>query len=688
MTDVIDHPALERLSTLERVRPARPAMGYQPSLDGLRAMSVIAVILYHAGFGWMHGGFFGVEVFFVVSGYLITSLLIDEKERHGAVALRQFWLRRARRLLPALFAMMLAVGVWASLWGSAEVQSQLRRDFPWSLFYVANWGQILGDVPYFQPGAPSPFRHLWSLAVEEQWYLLWPLAFVALAATGMRLATRARVLVGASLAVMVLTWWLARAPELPADRVNFLYLGTITRASGLLLGAGVAFVWRPWRSSARSGRHAGAVLDAAGAVAVAVLVVAFAAAQLTDRSVYRWVLPLVTIASMLAVMVVVHPAAFVMRRVFGSRPMVEIGKRSYGLYLWTWPVTVLADAHGGSVSRFVLMLCIALPLSELCYRFVETPIRTGALGRWFHAARTRDWSVTTAAGAVATVALVVPLVAFFASVRPFDPAADTSDVAFDPGAVTAPVDTATVDTATVDTATVDTGAAPVVTAPTLPRSVVVVGDSQAHSLAINLPSGIESTFTVTDGSVEGCSVYDDGSVVSARDGFSRSFEGCSGWASEWATAAKGVDVALVVLGAWDVFDTRVGGSVVTFGSAAADERFRTGLQQGIDGMVAAGAHVALLEVPCMRPQDVKGAGVPALPERGDDARISHLNDLLRQVAAAQPAHVTFVAGPAAWCNDESISTDLGYRWDGVHVYKPGAKLIYETIAPALLAIPV
>ena len=143
-----------------------------------------------------------------------------------------------------------------------------------------------------------------------------------------------------------------------------------------------------------------------------------------------------------------------------------------------------------------------------------------------------------------------------------------------------------------------------------------------------------------------------------------------------------------MIGAWDVFDIELDGAVVTFGSAAGDELFLAGLRAGIDALAGVGTHVALLEVPCMRPQDVEGAGVPALPERGDDARVAHLNDLMRQAAAADPERVTFVAGPTAWCNDPVISTNLGYRWDGVHVYKPGAKLIYETIAAPLLAIAV
>ena len=228
------------------------------------------------------------------------------------------------------------------------------------------------------------------------------------------------------------------------------------------------------------------------------------------------------------------------------------------------------------------------------------------------------------------------------------------------------------------------------TLPALPRKVVVVGDSQAHSLAINLPDGIASTFTITDGSVEGCGVYDEGSVVSSRTTFHRSFGDCAGWAQKWGSAASssGADVALVVIGAWDVFDVKLADHTVVFNTPEGDAYYLAHLQQGIDALKAAGTKVALLEVACMRPQDVKGAGVPALPERGDDSRTGHLNVLLRQAAAADPSNVSFVAGPAAWCLDPAISTNLGYRWDGVHVYKPGANLIYETIAPALLQIPV
>jgi hypothetical protein len=182
-------------------------------------------------------------------------------------------------------------------------------------------------------------------------------------------------------------------------------------------------------------------------------------------------------------------------------------------------------------------------------------------------------------------------------------------------------------------------------------------------------------------------VYDRGRVHSSRPGFDNSFAMCAGWQEEWADAAAGAEIVLVVLGAWDVFDLETGdGTRLTFGTAAWDQHVRANLQSGLDAIAGAGARAALLEVPCMRPVPAEGAGVPPLPERGDDRRVAHVNGLLRAAAAANAGTVTFVEGPDVWCADESVATDVGMRWDGVHVYKPGAKLIYDTIAPALLAL--
>jgi len=713
---------------LRRLAQRLPPMGAQPALDGIRAVSVALVILYHAGFARVHGGFFGVEVFFVVSGYLITSLLWEERSRNGRVSLRHFWLRRARRLLPALFVVLAASTAWA-VWFADEHLELLRRDLLPALLYVGNWGQIFGSVPYFSPADPV-LRHVWSLAVEEQWYLVWPLLFIGL----MRLTrSHARVMAAllAGAAVSIAAWSAFAASSTREtitfagrhpDRFNFLYLNTFTRSSGLLLGAALALVWRPWSrrrmddEPSMRARRDGVIADVVGITAVAgivVIAITRGATILADASLYQRWLPMVTVLSAIAVATSVHPQARSMRLVFGNRAIVAIGQRSYGLYLWHWPVFVFAGVRSDH-SRFLPAMLLTCGLSELCYRLIETPVRRGAIGRWWaQSSARRHARRRIVAGACACALGVVGLLgARVVAFEPTDPALDERDVAFDPLAAAPELPAASAAGTSTPSASDDapgsSTAAPAISAvpggvattvvataestttlPTLPRPLVIVGDSMAHALAINLPSGIDDTFTIADGSLDGCGIWDAGSVVSRLSTFRRSFSDCAGWQDKWARSVtrSGAQLALVVIGAWDVFDVRVGDTLVPFGSAQSDDLFRQHLQSGIDAVVAAGAHVALLEVACMRPVDVKGAGVPALPERGDDARVAHVNELLRAVAAANPDTVTFVPGPTAWCGDPTIATNLGYRWDGVHVYKPGAKLIFETIAASLLSIP-
>jgi len=673
--------------------PTFPSMGYQPSLDGLRALSVGVVLMYHAGFSWMHGGFFGVEVFFVVSGFLITSLLLDETDRNGQVSFREFWLRRARRLFPALYAVLLAVAVWAAIAGSAEQQSQLRRDIPWSVFYANNWGQILGNVPYFA-GEPPLLRHLWSLAVEEQWYVIWPLVFVALLRVRLPRHVVGSAVIAAAFAVFVYMFWMhARTPTPLAgppaafeglDRTNFLYLSTITRSGGLLLGAGAAFLWRPWRWTNAPDAPAGRMLDPIGAAAVAMLGCAASVAVLTEGYVYQWLLPLVSILSLVAVMVAVHPAALGFRRIMSWNPLVEMGKRSYGLYLWSWPIFVIVGATTGSVSKFVWAMVLTVVIAEASYRYLETPVRKGAIGRWW-----TDRATITYWPLAGGAALVGVLLVFYVSVDQFNRFEGGDDAVFelDASAVGAPVTTGEVVPAAGSTVPSSPTATttPVVVASS--ARLAIVGDSQANALAINLPDGIEGVFPeVVNGSVDGCSVYDSGSVQSSVR-FGNNFSICRGWQEEWADSAAGTDVALVVVGAWDVFDIDDDGTVYGFDTPEGDGLFVRNLTSGIDAVLAEGTNVGLLEVACMRPQDVEGAGVRALPERGDDSRVAHVNDLLRQTVASYGSpRVEFVEGPDEWCNDEAIAADLGYRWDGVHVFTPGANLIYTTVAPDLLRL--
>ena len=221
---------------------------------------------------------------------------------------------------------------------------------------------------------------------------------------------------------MVLTWWLAAPTALTSDRTNFLYLSTLTRSSGLLLGAGAAFVWRPWKARATSSR-AGAMLSVAGLAAAMLLVFAFTSAHLTDRSLYRWQLAAVSLLSLVVVAVVVHPAASMARSFFGSPMLVAIGKRSYGIYLWSWPIAVICGAYVGSWNRFIMAMSLTIVVSEFSYLYIETPIRKGALRRWFDRRRDTDWSSRTLVVGAVGVVVLVSLAVFYNGVQRFDRAA-------------------------------------------------------------------------------------------------------------------------------------------------------------------------------------------------------------------------------------------------------------------------
>ena len=681
---------------MARDRSARtgpPRMGYQPGLDGIRAISVVAVLLYHAGFGAFHGGFLGVEVFFVVSGFLITGLLLEERARDGRISLGSFWRRRWRRLLPALVAMIVAVCVWAALWGSEEQQVQLRRDVPWALLYGANWGQILGEVPYFAPSPPL-LRHVWSLAVEEQWYVVWPLVVVAVLGAMWRKGWRpervAAVIGAIAVGVIVLTAVLTGMGEWDAGRQNFVYLSTLTRSSGLLLGAALAFVWRPWRVRHDDVAAAGRVLDGLALGAVALIVLAVWRAQVTDQWTYWAWLPIVSVASAVLVGCVVHPWAAGARAVLGWTPLVEVGKRSYGLYVWSWPISRIVGAYEGSVAKFVTAMAITAVVAEVSYRFLETPIRQGKLGAWLAQLPSAERVRVLSASGVGALVLLGSLGIFYrGQAATYDEAVDAGgEVDFDPAA--AGLDNPPgADSVPAAAGTEPAGAEPAPGAPPIagsgPLRTVIVGDSTAHALWINAPKGLP--LKLSSGSVSGCGVLTAGVAVGDTTGRYRTLTKCKGFAAKWAAAAKkaSAQVALVQIGAWDTLHVELDGRKVLFGSKEHDEMLRTGLRNGVEALFGAGVkRVAFDEVPCMRP-GIGKSGTILIPERGHDDRVAHLNKLMRTLAGEDP-RLAFIKGPAQWCTDEKVATSTSYRYDGVHFYKPGAKLQFETITKAILAL--
>jgi peptidoglycan/LPS O-acetylase OafA/YrhL len=355
-------------------RPQDSRFPYLPGIDALRALAVLAVFFYHSGVDWMPGGFLGVDVFFVISGYLITSLLLREFRRGGHVRLGRFWLRRARRLLPAVGVLIAVTMILAAIVEPDRI-AELRGDAIASLAYFANWHFVLGHQSYFEGfQRPSLFTHLWSLSVEEQFYLFWPLAFAA----GMKLFGRNRLLIGvlAGALASVALAWLLFDPGSDASRV---YYGTDTHAVGLLGGVALALVWSPIElRRRRTGPLVGPILDVVGVLALAYIVLSFIHVHDYDLALwhggYLW-LALVT-ALLLAVLA--HPAAR-LGALLGQAPVLWLGLRSYSFYLWHYPVLMLTrPGVDVSLPRGILIplqLALVLALADLSYRFVELPFR-------------------------------------------------------------------------------------------------------------------------------------------------------------------------------------------------------------------------------------------------------------------------------------------------------------------------
>ncbi len=402
---------------------------YLPGLDGLRALAVVAVLLYHAGLPWIPGGFLGVEVFFVISGYLITSLLLAEWRQRGRVDLKAFWLGRARRLLPALYLVLAVTLAFAVLFLPDEV-TRLRGDAIAAFGYVTNWYLVFGQESYFETvGRPSLLQHLWSLAVEEQFYLLWPLLFFVGMGTKAARWRRRCVLIAvlAGMAASALLMAILYQPGVDPSRI---YYGTDTRATGLLVGVALAFVWEPGRFFNRKHtrrallprtgwRNAPLLLDVLGLAALGGLVWFCLLLDETQSFLFRGGFALVALATAMVITVVVHPRAYLGPSLLGRQPLRWVGLRSYGIYLWHWPVFMVTrpqlDVPVTGLPLLALQLTATVVLADLSYRFVETPIRRGALGRAWRALREArgarrwwlgaGWVGTVGTGAAFCVAL-------------------------------------------------------------------------------------------------------------------------------------------------------------------------------------------------------------------------------------------------------------------------------------------
>lgn len=366
---------------------------YIPALDGLRAFAVLTVIAYHLNMPWAPGGLLGVTVFFVLSGYLITSLLLIEWDNTKAINLPQFWLRRVRRLMPAIVLVIVCTTALCALLDHSLL-TKLRTDMWAALLWVTNWWYIFQDASYFEVlGAPSPLTHFWSLAIEEQFYLIWPVVLLIAHKKGVKRTTmRNTTLILALLSALEMA--LLYNPSADPSRV---YYGTDTRAFSLLIGAWLAFVWPSHllddQKSVQLTKQVRKTLDGVGITALVMLAGLIVFVNDFSPFWYRGGILLASVLTAIIIAVIVHPASL-LGRVASAKPLVWIGLRSYGIYLWHFPLLLLMNPANftGEMPWWAPLAQVAVVFvcAALSYKLVENPIRKGVIGAFIKNLRTHE----------------------------------------------------------------------------------------------------------------------------------------------------------------------------------------------------------------------------------------------------------------------------------------------------------
>jgi peptidoglycan/LPS O-acetylase OafA/YrhL len=353
---------------------------YMHGLDGLRALAVALVVIYHLHYNWAPGGLLGVGIFFVLSGYLITDILLRQWKRHQRLDLRDFWIRRAKRLLPALFAMLIVVIVWSYFLNQEQIPI-IRQDSLAAVLYVSNWWYIFHDVSYFESFGPSsPFEHLWSLAVEEQFYLLFPLILWL----GMRWISRKKWLFAIFLGLAAISALLMAGLYRPGEDPSRVYFGTDTRAFALLIGSGLAILFPSHSHKVSYSTKQKRIMDALGTTSLLILLGFIFGVSEYNSFLFRGGLVFISIITATLIFVIAQPVS-VLGKFFAWKPLKWLGERSYGIYLWHYPVIILSSStsniDGISWARIILQVIVTIGLAAASHRWIENPIRYGTISR-------------------------------------------------------------------------------------------------------------------------------------------------------------------------------------------------------------------------------------------------------------------------------------------------------------------
>ena len=389
---------------------------YIPAIDGLRAVAVIAVMLYHLGFKWIPGGFLGVDLFFVISGYVITRLLLDSIQRSGGLDLRSFYVARIRRLLPPLVFMIITTTIVVGLW-APDTMRRFLGDAPFALFGGMNWWLVFRHTDYFEAiGRPPLLQHTWSLGVEAQFYLLWPLILLlVLKYFGKNKIPGAALLIAAFSGIALLLVSL-QVDAANSSQVSHVYFGTDTHSIGLFLGAALAVSWIPQNLQETVSKKAQDFIDGIGVFGLLGIIAAFLFVDETDPTLYKLAFPLAGIFGCAIITSIVHPASR-FAPILSSKPFVWIGERSYAIYLWHWVVFQVTrpdyDLEGSEWALYALRILIVFALADISLRLVELPVRTGLIDYWFKGMkyRTKRVQLRQKAGVIFLVLSVATLTA-------------------------------------------------------------------------------------------------------------------------------------------------------------------------------------------------------------------------------------------------------------------------------------
>ena len=658
---------------------------YMPALDGIRAVSIMGIMLNHGGFGWAAGGLISVNVFFVLSGFLITLLLMREWAKTGTIRLRNFWARRARRLLPALFVLLAGIALYAWLLAPDGTQSSLRGDGLTTLLYVANWHQIFSGQSYFaQVGSASPLLHTWTLAIEEQFYLVWPL--VVLAVLKWRKSPRLLLgitIVGIAASAIEMAWLFH--PGIDPSR---LYYGTDTRAQDILVGAAVALLIGGRRQGVGLGDFArpsavdgGVDGDGTGpdvdgrrarrrtigyslAAVAAAAVFAFEWSRITNSSSlpYRGGFLLADVMVGVVIVGVVRAPTGLPARLLAIRPLTYVGQISYGLYLWHWPVILVLDNARTGLEGwrlFLLRAAVSFVIAVLSWHFVEVPIRRRKFTTW----RTRAWLPVSIVGIVGV--LVV--------------ATSGGNVGAEGAAAAAAATQAEWGAVHVDS----------FTGPASNTKVLFVGDSLSLTVAIGIaPEAAQYGITIGGRTHVGCGIAvalplnDHGTVGDP-------FPNCPTWPTWWSQDVSQLhpQVVALVMGWWETMDRMYQGRWQHLGDPAFDAYETAQLEKAVSILTATGARVALMTSPYFD----SGEQPNGLPwDEDSPARVNRLNSIIESVAAHHQNSVFVVPlnqyldpnGHFTWTIDGKVVRQP----DGIHTTVDGGAYLAPKILPALAAI--